>query len=281
MVQPEIKQTTRGIRAILYVASILVLAVSVSLYFLPTQTELYFSHHQSPLTAAFLGAGYLTSFLLEFMSAREKIWARARPAIPAVWAFTFLTLIVTLIHLDRFHFNSSTFITVAGTWVWLAVYVSVPIATGIVWIHQMRQPGMDPPRTAPLRKGIRWTLGAQGAIMLILGVLMLIASNFVIAAWPWTLSALTCRAIGAWGVGIGLIALQAVGENDWWRLFPMMMSYALYGLLQLINLLRFSDTLEWHEVSAIFYIVFMISILAVGAFGTWQSWLVKQSQEAQ
>lgn len=53
MVQPEIKQTTRGIRAILYVASILVLAVSVSLYFLPTQTELYFSHHQSPFNGRF------------------------------------------------------------------------------------------------------------------------------------------------------------------------------------------------------------------------------------
>ena len=114
----DLKQTTRGMRVVLYVASFLVLAVGLSLYLLSERTDVYFSWTiNPPLTAAFLGAGYLASFPLELLSARERIWARTRPAVPGVWIFTFLTLIVTLVHLDRFHFDSPFFITRAGTWV--------------------------------------------------------------------------------------------------------------------------------------------------------------------
>ena len=141
MINGNLKQTTSGVRIILFIASFLVLSVSLSLYFFPNQTDIYFSWTiNPPLTAAFLGAGYLASFLLEFLSARETVWAKARPAIPAVWAFTFLTLIVTLIHIDRFHFGNPRFITVAGTWVWLAVYISVPIAMGILWLTAFMRP---------------------------------------------------------------------------------------------------------------------------------------------
>ena len=128
MAEVPIKLTTGFMRVVLYVAGILVLAVSISLYFFPGKTDTYFSWTiKPPLTAAFLGAGYLASFFLEFLSARERIWANTRTAVPAVWIFTLLTLIITLVHFDRFHFTAQRFITVFGTWFWLLVYVSVPI----------------------------------------------------------------------------------------------------------------------------------------------------------
>ncbi|MCJ7703378.1 MAG: hypothetical protein MUO62_17475, partial [Anaerolineales bacterium] len=199
----DLKKTTGGMRAILYIASFLVLAVGISLYLLSGKTEVYFSWTiNPPLTAAFLGAGYLASFLLEFLSARESVWTRARPAVPGVWAFTFLTLIITLIHMDRFHFDSLMFITKAGTWVWLVVYISVPAALGLLWGLQIRQPGVDPLRKAPLPVLMRATLIVQGAVMFTFGGAMLLFPEMVIPIWPWTLSILTTRAIGAWGVGI-------------------------------------------------------------------------------
>lgn len=280
MTQTDLRQTTAAMRAILYVASGLVLMVSISLFFMPDQTERFFAWTiNPPLTAAFLGGGYLTSFVLEFLSARERIWVRARPSVPGVWVFTLLTLIVTLVHIDRFHFNSPTAITVIGTWVWLAVYVSVPIAMGLFWIGQVRQPGLDPPRVAPLPGWLRLVLLAQGAIMLLLGAVMLVSPGTIIPAWPWTLSPLTARAIGAWGVGIGVIVIQAAWENDWWRLFPMMISYALYGLLQLINLARFPATVNWASPAAIVYTIFMGTVLAVGAFGAWRAWPLWRERE--
>lgn len=268
----NIKQTLSGVRIVLYAASFLVLSVGISLYLLTEMTEVYFSWTiNPPLTAAFLGAGYLAAVPLEFLSARERFWAYTRPAVPGVWVFTFLTLIVTLIHLDRFHFDSPFFITRAGTWVWLGVYIFVPIAMGILWLIQVRQPGIDPPRKETLPVWMRAILIIQGGIMLLLGVVMLVFPERIIPLWPWTLSPLTARAIGAWSVGIGVLVLQAIWENDWGRLNHFAVSYLVYGLLQSINLLRYPTTLDWSQFSATAYTVFVLSITLVGVYGTWVS----------
>ncbi len=277
----NLKKTTPGIRLLLYIASFLVLSVGLSLYLLSEKTDIYFSWTiNPPLTAAFLGAGYLASFLLEFLSARENVWARARPAIPGVWAFTFLTLIITLIHWDRFHFDSPRFITKAGTWVWLGVYISVPIAMVILWALQTRQPGGDPLRKDPLSAGIRATLIIQGAIMFLFGGAMLLLPETTIPLWPWQLSVLTSQAIGAWGVGIGILALQGSWENDWGRLFPFMVSYALYGALQLVNLLRYPAALDWSGFSAGAYSIFIVTVLLIGVYGAWTGWRIKRDGTA-
>jgi hypothetical protein len=266
---PSVKNTTAGIRFILYLASFLVLSVSTSLFFFPEKTDIYFSWTiNPPLTAAFLGAGYLASFFLEFLSAREKIWARTRPAVPGVWLFTLLTLIVTLIHIDRFHFGSTVPITLVGTWVWLIIYITVPIALGIFWFRQVRQPGTDPERKNPLPGWMRLNLSVQGLVMLVTGIALLLFSEQMFPVWPWKLSALTARAIGAWGAGIGVLALQAAWENDWPRLRSFMMSYAIYGTLLGINLLRFTSTFDWSNISAPIFAVFVGAIFVTGAYGT-------------
>jgi len=268
----DLKKTTAGIRIILYVASFLVLSVGLSLYFLSEKTDMYFSWTiNPPLTAAFLGAGYLASFVTELLAARESIWARARIAVPGVLVFTVLTSIVTFIHLEKFHFDSPVFITRAGTWVWLIIYITVPIALGILWAIQTRQPGIDPPREATLSTWLRTTLIVQGAVMVIFGVAMLLFPEMTIPLWPWKLSSLTSRAIGAWGVGIGIIALHATWENAWERLWPMFTGYVIYGTLQTVNLLRYPVTLDWTRFSALTYTIFVLSILLTGAYGTWKT----------
>ena len=274
----DLKKTTQGIRIILYVASFLVLSVGLSLYLLSEKTDMYFSWTiNPPLTAAFLGAGYLASFVTELLAARERIWARARIAVPGVLVFTILTSIVTFIHLDKFHFDSPVFITQAGTWVWLIIYISVPITLGILWALQTRQPGIDPPRVATLSAWMRTTLIVQGAIMVLFGGVMLLFPEMTIPLWPWKLSALTSRAIGAWGVGIGVIALHASWENDWERLWPMFSGYLVYGTLQAINLLRYPGALDWTRFSALAYVIFVVSVLLAGAFGAWKTWRINNS----
>lgn len=278
----DLKKTTSGIRAILYIASFLVLSVGITLYFFSEKTDVYFSWTiNPPLTAAFLGAGYLASFILEFLSAREKIWTRARTAVPGVWVFTFLTLIVTLIHWSRFHFDSPVWITQAGTWVWLGIYIGVPIALGLLWISQIRQPGVDLPREAPLPVWMRSCLIIQGVLMIIFGGLMLLLPDMGISFWPWKLSVLTSQAIGAWGLGIGVIVLHASWENDWDRLFPMLLSGTVLGTLQGINLLRYPATLDWSRFSAVAYTFFVFSIFLVSVLGTWRAWQVKQARTSE
>src|SRR5262245_48284696 len=96
-----------GMRTMLYAASVLVFSVGIALYLLTEQTDKYFAWTiQSALTAAFLGGAYWSACALEILAARRRLWADARVAVPAVIVFTALTLVVTLLHLDKFHFGA-------------------------------------------------------------------------------------------------------------------------------------------------------------------------------
>jgi len=147
---------------------------------------------------------------------------------------------------------------------------------GILWLVQIRQPGVDPPRKAKLSSWMRAIVIVQGVVMLLLGGAMLLLPEMMIPLWPWRLYELTSQAIGAWGVGIGVIVLHASWENDWWRLFPFMVSYTIYGGLQVINLLRYNAALDWSGFSAAAYTIFIVSVLLAGAYGTWRAWGIKR-----
>src|ERR671923_107929 len=124
----HVRPTTVGMQRMLLVASVLVFLTGIQLYMLTPYTDRFFAWTiQSPLTAAFLGGGYWASFAMEFFASRKRTWAYARIAVPAVLIFTTLTLIVTLLHLDKFHFNDPRLITRGAAWAWSIVYAVVPL----------------------------------------------------------------------------------------------------------------------------------------------------------
>lgn len=267
-----LRMITPGMRRMLLVASGLVFIVGIQLYILGEQTDRFFAWTiASPLTAAFLGGGYWASFAMEFLAARRRVWAYGRIAVPAVLLFTTLTTIVTLLHLDRFHLAHPSLLTRGAAWAWLAVYVLVPPTMGALLIGQLRAPGGDPPRSAPLPAVVRATLLVHALIMLPLGLALLFAPVATAALWPWALTPLTGRAIGAWLVALGVAAAHTLWENDWRRIQVATLSYTVFGSLQLLALARYGQELQWGMASAWIYLVFMLSVLALGLYGTWQA----------
>ncbi len=180
--------------------------------------------------------------------------------------------------LDRFHFDSLHYITKAGTWVWLGVFVSVPIAMGILWAVQTRPPGVDPPHNAPLPVWLRTALLVQGAVRFLFGGVMPLLPEMRIPLWLWKLSVLTSQAIGAWGVGTGIIAVQASWENGRELLPPFLVSHTLYGILHAINLVRHPATLDWSRFSAVAYTISIVSVLLAEAYGIWTVWRMKHDR---
>ncbi len=157
--QAQPSKFSKGMRIILLAASILVLAAGLDLTLLTEQTATSFAWTiQSSMTAAFLGAGYLASFLLEYLAYREKTWANARVAVPSVFLFTTLTLVATLLHLDKFHLNSPVVSAMVAAYLWLAIYIAVPIALLILLIYQIRLQGSTPKRKATLYIWMRLVL---------------------------------------------------------------------------------------------------------------------------
>jgi hypothetical protein len=183
-----------------------------------------------------------------------------------VTIFTFLTLIITIVHIDKFHFDAPLAITRAGTWVWLFVYASVPIILTILFIMQTRAPGDDPPRRYPLAGWTRGVLAVLAALFLLLGAALLIAPTSVAPHWPWPLTALTGRAVGAWLIGLFVAMGQAAWENDRLRVRVVMGGLITFAFLQILSLARFGGELAWSSVSGWPYVAMLLLLGVVGAY---------------
>src|SRR5947208_14278072 len=100
---PVVRPVIAPMRWLLYAASTLVFLAGLQLTVFPEQTDTYFAWTITPpLTAAFLGAAYWAAVPVELIAARQKIWPRARVAVPAIWAFTTLTLGATHLLFGQF-----------------------------------------------------------------------------------------------------------------------------------------------------------------------------------
>jgi hypothetical protein len=267
-IQPLIRMTTPGMRAMLLVASVLVFIVGIQLFIMTDFTDRFFAWTVKPsLTAAFLGAAYWSSFILELLASRERIWARARIAVPAVLVFTTLTLIISLIHLDRFHMNVPDVITRSAAYAWLGVYAVVPLVMTILLVRQLKMPDGDPPRERPIPRWLIVILVVLALIMLFLGVGLLVAPQQFAVLWPWMLTPLTGRAVGAWLLGLGIGVAQVIREGDYIRARPVAISAVVFALLEFTALARYPGDMSWGDARGWFYLAFLVSMLLFGAYG--------------
>jgi len=269
----EARRAERGapvvpaMRWLLGAAAFLVFLAGVQLFVFPLVTETRFAWTiGSPMTAVFLGASYWSAVGLELSGATTRWWAVARVAVPAVFVFTSLTLVVTLVHLDKFHLGAEhATATRAVTWAWIAVYAFVPVLMLLAWWWQYRS-GAGVPTPAGLPTWVRGVLGILAVALVGLGMALLVAPEWAASAWPWPLTPLTGRAVGAWNVGLGVAAGHAWRVSDPGSLGPVGVTGVLFGVLQAVALLRHGDELAWGSAPAVGYLALLAGITAVGAW---------------
>jgi peptidoglycan/LPS O-acetylase OafA/YrhL len=85
--------------------------------------------------------------------------------------------------------------------------------------------------------------------------------------WPWTLTPLTARVLGAWTAGFGLVSLWAAWENDRFRMRPAVATLGFGGLAHLLTAVRFRDQVSWEESGAWIYVAVLATGVVVGAAG--------------
>ena len=263
--QSGLKTITPGMRKLLWIAGFMVFLAGMQLFVFTERTETWFAWTiDVPLTAAFLGAAYWASVSFEWLAARQRVWAYARIAVPTVLVFTTLTEVVTLYHLELFHLGDTVPVTTrAVTWAWIAIYTVVPLCMVALLVGQSKVTGNDP-RRDPLPRWIAAVLVVHAAVMLPLGAYLLIAPENAAALWPWPLTPLTGRAVGAWVFSMGLAAGHCVRENCLVRVRVATRSYVVLAVLELIAVARYVDTVVWGAPQATIYMIVLLSMLVVG-----------------
>jgi hypothetical protein len=256
-----------AMRRLLYVAALLVFLAGVQLFAFPLRTDRYFAWTiDPPMTAVFLGASYWSAVGLEVGAARAARWSGARIAVPAVFVFTTVTLVVTLVHLENFHLGDDFPLTTQFvTWAWLAVYSVVPALMVAAWVAQGRR-SLAVPAASRLPVAVRVALVALAAVLLGTGVALLVAPGWADGAWPWALTPLTGRAVGAWLVGLGTAAAHARLLDDRASLRPLGITGVAFGVLQAVALARHGDDLDWSGLPAVAYVAVLVVLTVVS---TW------------
>lgn len=269
----SVRRIIAPLRMLVAVAAVLVIVAGAQLFALADQTGRYFAWTiRPPLTAAFLGAAYWASLFLLLDIVFGATWRQARAGLFSIFAFTSLTLAVTLLHLDRFHFGASEPLPMAAAWAWLVVYVATPAAFAVGLVVQLWKRGPDSPPSGPLPVGLRLLFLFQTVVFAVLGVALLIAPAAAAAWWPWPLTPLTAQAVGAWLAAVAVAGAGVLIENDRRCAAGPAQSYAFLGALELFAVYRFSGDLDWSHAMAWPYVVFMGLVALTGLWGAVSAW---------
>jgi len=226
------------------------------------------------MTAGFLGAAYAAGFVLSGLSLRENRWSRIRVPVVTVTVFTMVTAVATLVHAHRLHLHDGGTVARVSAWVWLAVYLVVPVAAALVVYRQESTWRRPEDVLRPIPGRLRILLALQGAVMFVAGVVLFGGGltvhhhvESVTAFWPWKIMPLGSMAIGAWLIALGVAAAMVIGQRDLGRLFVSAVTYTVFGVFELAALIwhwpqvRAGDPWTW------IYLAVLVLITGTGAVG--------------
>lgn len=234
----------------------------LALFVMAAHTDRYFAWTIAPpATAAFLGAAYAAGCAGMLLGLRSARWASIRVPYVGIFVFTVVTLAATLLHLDRFHFGAPGALARFAAWLWLAVYVVIPVAMLVMLVRQERRADVRTrSRPSPL---VRVLAAAQGAVLMAVGLALFAAPELARLLWPWPLTPLTARMVAAWLIGFGVALALGVRRAHPVEDRTAAGAYLVLAVLELVVVLRYAGTVRWDFLAAWVYLAVAASILAL------------------
>jgi len=274
-----------GTRVLLTAFVVFTALATVSLLPMGDHTDTMFAWTiQSRPNASFLGAAYVAGFVLSVLALRRRRWSEIRVAVVTVTTFTVLTLIPTLLHMHKLHLMAGPGSARVAGWVWLVVYLIVPIAGIVVIVRQGRLADRHAresdgeerivarPMPAPLAAVLLvqgMVLGAAGAVLIGGGAMTHMPVDVQRPGWPWPVMPLMSQAIGGWLVVFAIAIVLALRERDLSRMFVPALAYTVFGAVELAVLLVHrtvpSTNVGWWWADALV----LASLVPTGAYGAW------------
>jgi hypothetical protein len=185
---------------------------AVSLISFPADTaRLFFWEINPPINAALFGALYLGGAAVVALVTYRGRWEPARFLIPVLVSAGALITVTTLLHLDRFS-AGPRFVY------WLVIYIGAPLLALLFYVQHERSGAAKWTASRPLTRSTRTLAVAVGAVLVVLGILVLIWPAPVVAQWAWFITPLMVRIFASWFSAFGVGLLWFWVERDWERL---------------------------------------------------------------
>jgi hypothetical protein len=201
----RVRPLTRAVA--LGVVPFLLVAFAV-LYPVPTDTQRLFAWPIKPtMTAMTLGSAYLGGAYFFVRAGLASAWHTVKAGFVPVALFASLMGVSTVIHWDRFSHDRLAF------WLWTLLYATTPfLVSAVYWRNRRHDSSAASELLVPVP--VAWAIAAVGALAVASGVFLFAVPERAASIWPWPLTALTARVLGAI-MCLGLAGVGALVDRRW------------------------------------------------------------------
>lgn len=242
-----------------FIVPFLVVAFYI-LFFHPSETKQLFAWPiASRMTAMMLGAIYIGGayfFVRAVMAAR---WHWIAIGFPPVVTFASFLCVATVLHWDKFTHGSIAFVA------WAALYFTTPfLVLGVWWRNRVTDPGTPDADDAALAEPARLVMKVVGVSAFVVGTLLFLQPGPMIAVWPWALTPLTARVVGAMFT-LGLTALLIGREHRWSAVRLILQAQIFMLVMVLVAVGRAWDEFDAGRAATWVFVGGLVAVIAVSA----------------
>lgn len=225
------------------------------LYLFPDHTRQLFAWSIQPrMSAMMLAAAYSGGAYFFVRAATNARWHEVKVGFLPVTTFATLMGIATILHWDRFNHGYLSFFA------WVGLYFTTPFIVFLLWLrNRSTDPGPgDTPADSRVPQPVRLVIGIVGSLTVFTSIVLFLQPGFMISTWPWQLTPLTARVMGA------LFALTGVGElaialDERWSAVRIALQSQMIGIALITLAIVFSWS-NFHQANPLTW-AFIVSIL--------------------
>jgi hypothetical protein len=244
-----------------FLVLILVDAAQLLLFYPGRTATLWAWKLQPEVTAMVLGSVYLAGAYFFARLLFGAPWQRVAAGFPAITGFVWLAAAATILHEDRFIKDGLPFAA------WVTLYTVTPIGVPLLYLYNRRIHGG--PEGPAMPRGVRLTLAGAGGVLVALGLVCFVAPDVAIDGWPWTLTPLTARIIGAVIVLYGGTWASVAWDGTWRGARIPLQAHALGLAFVLVAVARGEDAIDWGNALAVVFVAVAGVMLAISAALAW------------
>jgi hypothetical protein len=215
-------------------------AAFLVLYGFPDRTTELFAWTIRPeMTPIVMGAGYGAGVYFFYRVATVPEWHRVAPVFLGITTFTWAMAIATVLHWENFNHSHYTL------YLWVVLYAVTPLLVPAVWALNRRTDSREhPPHTLVVPQALRMLGGVVGVTLAASAVVLFVAPDLMIDAWPWSVSPLTARVLAGWFALFGVVNAAVVADPRWTGARILVQSQILGFGMVLVGVVRVWDNFD-------------------------------------
>lgn len=251
----------------IYLAAVAAFALWVGYwcYFVPTHSDYAIPWQLPSLCATFLGSLYLSGAAFNLMAMCARRWVDVRVIMPIIAMWTGGLMVISLFYLPFFDFSRQQ------VWIWFGAYIAYPlIALWQMWIHRAQR-GTFPKDGLALPVWVKHYLKAQGTLMIVLGLTLLLTTGTLLSLWPWQTGELMLKLYSAPLLTYGIGSFIFAGQHTWSEIRLGLLSITVFTGAELGASLMYRGLLDGSALSITVWFVWLGITTSMLAFLSWMS----------